>query len=176
METKPGTREDLTDQQGHEDVRTALRLFSLRNAEKLPDFLRQDSGGFGKIMLDLLKVSEYEVFLPVIVRSTDWLSSINQVEGLTRQACIHSEIWPVQNRLELIGGLYEVSEGDFLTPLMDYLNSSVEYWESEECPCAICVSERAKEVIESAGCKEILKKVETIELSEEYKQAEIVFY
>jgi len=175
MKTKLMSGEEFADKYNHENIKIALQMFASNYTKKLPSFLINDVGN-GQIMLDVLRVSETSIFLPVVIRSTNWLQHINRVGGTMLKMCLHEEMWPVQNRFQLVGGLSEISENDIEGALYRYLENSVDYWKSRQEDCAISVSVRVKEFAQSNDFNKLLEQVQIIELSDAYKVQEVLIF
>ncbi len=169
------TGEEFTDKYDHDDIKNALQGFSLAFTKKLPEFLIKDESD-EQIMLDILKVHKTNVLLPVVIRSTNWLQHINRVSGINLTICLHGELWPVENRFELVGGLQEISEDIIEESLYRYLKNSVSYWKLRKEACAIFVTERVSKMAKSEKFKDLLKQVKVVELSETYKAEEVWFF
>jgi hypothetical protein len=153
-------------------INAFLHIFATYHVKKLPDFLIDDEEE--RVMLDILKVREEDIIIPVVIRSTSWLRLINSSNERVLKICLHDEIWPFQQRFELIHGTGGVSSPELA--LARYLKTSFDFW------CAwgkntkkslICVSERVADFATSEDLKSLIKKVQVIELSEEYKAQEV---
>jgi hypothetical protein len=173
MEIEKNCGQVFTEMYDYEEINKMLRDFCYMNKNKMPNVLIKDTTP-GFIMADIMKVSGQNIFLPVIVRSTNWLQGTNRVSGKELIICLHDEMWPAQDRIELIGGLSEIYEEDFETPLIEYLKISVDYWASD--PWVINATDRAKKMTRSNELKELLDKINIVELSDEYKELEVNFY
>lgn len=174
-EIKILTAEEFVEKYDHDEIKQALRNFSFFHAKKLPKFLIHDDS-HGVIMLDILKVFGMDFYLPVVVRSTNWLKIINKASGQMLDISLHEESWSCQDRFQLVGGLSEIFEKDIEGALSSYLQTSISYWKSINEPNGISVSERVKEIAKSEKLIQLINEVDVVELSNDYKQQELYFF
>lgn len=147
-------------------IKNFLMFFANCHAKKLPIFLNE------RVMLDILKIKNQDVFLPVAVNSNLWLGFINGVrEEGDFKICFSNEKWPFRQRFELIGGFKGIIHPE--CAMINYLKSSFNFWDNLGKIFETSVSERVADLASSKDFKSLIKKVQVIELSEEYKAEEV---
>ncbi len=150
-------------------INGSLRIFAFYHTKKLPDFLIDNETR--KVMLDFIKIKGTNLLLPVTVNSTTWLRIINELEDSDLKTCLQNEKWPFQQRFELMGGLQGIPYPEHT--LCEYLKKSFDFWDTQGKISEISVSERVPEIAQTEDLKNLIKEVQVVTLSEEYRSQEV---
>jgi hypothetical protein len=144
-------------------INGSLRIFAFCHTKKLPDFLIDNETR--KVMLDFIKIKGTNLLLPITVNSTIWLRILNELDDSNLKKCLQYEKWPYQQRFELMGGLQGIPYPEHT--LCEYLKKSFHFWDNPGKK--VSISERVLEITQTEDLKKLIKEVQVVTLSEEYK-------
>ena len=156
-------------------INNFLQQFSQFHVKTMPKKLTSLKGE-RCIMADILKVESYDVVLPVLIRSTSWLIRINEVSERLLTVYINAEVWPYQQRIQLVSDSVMTEKADIQDVLLRHIEASIEHWKRYRDKCRISLSCRAHTFIEEALRKyPSLSELRIIKLGSEYKNLEVFF-
>lgn len=158
--------EKFIQENNHGKIKEFLKIFANKHAKKLPSFLNE------RILLDVLKIKNRDVFLPVTVNSNLWLGFINGIrEERDFKIYLSDEKWPFRQRFELIGGFEGIRYPEYA--IVNYLKKSFNFWNGLGKIFETSISERVVSLAISKELKSFTEEFQVIKLSEEYKAQEL---